>query len=99
MFGLGFQELLLIMVVALIVFGPRRLPEIGKLLGKAMGEFRRATDDFKTTIEREVHAEELRQISTGLVTPIDSVSRSEPSPAPAEPVTPPVKTDTPNEHV
>ena len=87
MFGsLGVPELLLIMVVALIVFGPRKLPEIGRTLGKALGEFRKATDDLKNTIEREVRIEELKQIGPSLVTPVESVSRSEP-PTP-DPVAP-----------
>ncbi len=58
MFGtLGGQELLLIFVIALIVFGPRKLPEIGKSLGKMMSEFRRASNDLKRTLEDEVEAE------------------------------------------
>ena len=58
MFGtLGGPELLLILVIALIVFGPRKLPEIGKSMGKMMAEFRRASNDFKRTIEDEVEAE------------------------------------------
>ena len=61
MFGtLGGPELFLIFVVALIVFGPRKLPEIGKSLGKMMGEFRRASNDFRSTIENEVEAEKIR---------------------------------------
>lgn len=79
MFGsLGVPELLLIFVVILIVFGPRRIPEIGRTLGKALGEFRKATDDLKNTIEREVRLEELKQITPAVVTPFESVSRSEP---------------------
>lgn len=84
MFGpLGVPELLLIFALILIVFGPRKLPEIGRTLGKAMGEFRKATDDLKTTIEREVRLEELKQAVTppsleSFVTPYESVSRSEP---------------------
>jgi TatA/E family protein of Tat protein translocase len=79
MFGsLGVPELLLIFVVILIVFGPRRIPEIGRTLGKALGEFRKATDDIKSTIEREVRLEELKQITPAVVTPFESISRSEP---------------------
>jgi TatA/E family protein of Tat protein translocase len=79
MFGsLGIPELLLIFIVVLIVFGPRRLPEIGRTLGKALGEFRKATDDLKNTIEREVRLEELKQIAPSVLTPVESISRSEP---------------------
>ena len=61
MFGtLGGSELFLILVVALIVFGPRKLPEIGKSLGRMMAEFRKASNDFRNTIESEVEAEKIR---------------------------------------
>ena len=84
MFGpLGLPELLLIFAVALIVFGPRRLPEIGRTLGKALGEFKRATDELKNTIEREVAVEELKQIGPSMITPPQSISRSEPVADPA----------------
>lgn len=80
MFGsLGVPELLLIFFVILIVFGPRRIPEIGRTLGKALGEFRKATDDLKNTIEREVRLEELKQAVPNAVTPFESVSRTEPA--------------------
>jgi TatA/E family protein of Tat protein translocase len=88
MFGsLGVPELLLIFAVILIVFGPRRIPEIGRTLGKALGEFRKATDDLKSTIEREVRIEELKKITPQIVTPFESISRSEPL-SPSEPLTP-----------
>jgi TatA/E family protein of Tat protein translocase len=83
--SLGFPELLLIFAVALIVFGPRKLPEIGRTLGKALGEFRKATDDLKNTIEREVRADELKQIASSS---LQSVSRDEPASAPAITVDP-----------
>lgn len=80
MFGsLGVPELLLIFAVILIVFGPRRIPEIGRTLGKVLGEFRKATDDLKNTIEREVRVEELRKITPQIVTPFESISRGGPS--------------------
>ena len=75
MFGtLGGPEIFLILVVALIVFGPRRLPEIGKSVGKMLAEFRKASNDFKRTIEDEVEAERLRELDT---------ARATPTPAPA----------------
>jgi Tat protein translocase TatB subunit len=62
MFGtLGGPELFLIFVVALIVFGPRKLPDIGKSLGRMMSEFRRASNEFKSTIESEVESEKIRE--------------------------------------
>ena len=79
--SLGIPELFLIFFVALIVFGPRKLPEIGRTLGKALGEFRKATDDLKNTIEREVRADELKQIAA---TTVQTVSRTEPASAAVE---------------
>jgi len=62
MFGtLGGPEVVLILVIALIVFGPRRLPEIGKSMGKMLAEFRKASNDFKRTIEDELEAEKVRE--------------------------------------
>ena len=88
--SLGVPELLLIFVVVLIVFGPRKIPEIGRTLGKALGEFRKATDDLKSTIEREVRLEELKKITPptleSIVTPFESVSRNEPPAPTPEPV-------------
>ena len=61
MFGtLGGPELLLILVLALIVFGPRKLPEIGRSMGKMLAEFRKASHEFQRTIEDEVEAEKTR---------------------------------------
>ena len=79
MFGsLGVFELLLIFVVILVVFGPRRIPEIGKTLGKALGEFRKATDDLKNTIEREVRLEELKSITPNIRSSVESIARIDP---------------------
>lgn len=53
----------MIFVVALIIFGPKRLPDIGRSIGKAMGEFRRATNDLKSTLEEEVRLEERKSVA------------------------------------
>lgn len=51
---LGFTEILIILVLALLLFGPRRLPELGRAIGKGLAEFRRASNDLRATIEDEV---------------------------------------------
>ncbi len=57
MFGsLGFPEILFILALALIVFGPRRLPEVGRTIGRALGEFRRATGDLKRSFDQEINS-------------------------------------------
>jgi sec-independent protein translocase protein TatB len=56
--GLGTTELLVILVVALILFGPRKLPQLSRSLGKSLGEFKRASEDFKRQWEKEVTLEE-----------------------------------------
>lgn len=75
MFGtLGMPELILIFVVALLLFGPRKMPQIGRSIGRAMGEFRRASNEFKRTIEDEVAADEIRDVETDLKNIKDTVS-------------------------
>jgi TatA/E family protein of Tat protein translocase len=55
MFDIGLQEILVIGVIALLVFGPSRLPELGRMAGRAMREFRRASDEFRSTVETNLH--------------------------------------------
>lgn len=62
--GLGMPEVVLILVIALIVFGPRKLPELGKSLGQAMSQFRRASEDFKRTWEQEVDIDKVKSTGT-----------------------------------
>lgn len=54
MFGLGIPELIVIFVIALLIFGPKKLPDIGKSIGKAMAEFRKSTQEFKESMETEM---------------------------------------------
>lgn len=61
MFGIGFPELLVIMVVALIVVGPSRLPDLARALGRGYAEFRRATDELKQTFEQDETVREIKQ--------------------------------------
>src|SRR6185295_704085 len=79
MFDIGLQELALIFVIALLVFGPKNLPQLGRSLGRAMREFRRASDEFRSTIETNLKINELDPIP-------DPTPVSSPSDPVAEPV-------------
>jgi len=59
MFGpIGMPELIVIMVIALIIFGPRKLPELGRSLGRSLSEFKRASNELKHTLDEEIRVEE-----------------------------------------
>ena len=67
MFGsIGMPELVIILVIALVIFGPRKLPELGRSLGKSLGEFKRASNELRNTLEEEVRVEEQRDQKTKL---------------------------------
>ncbi|MBZ5499196.1 MAG: twin-arginine translocase TatA/TatE family subunit [Acidobacteriia bacterium] len=59
--SLGMQEIIVIFVLALIIFGPRKLPEIGKSLGKGLQEFKKASNDLKQTWEEEVRLDKEKE--------------------------------------
>ena len=62
MFGsIGMPELIIILVIALIIFGPRKLPELGKSLGRSLNEFKRASTDLQNTLEQEITLEEQKE--------------------------------------
>jgi len=92
MFGIGFPELLLIMAIALIVLGPKRLPDLARALGRGFSEFKRATDELKQTFEAETRANDFRrpEEAPAKLTPpgaMQEVSPEEVNPVEATPVT------------
>ncbi|OGD10274.1 MAG: twin arginine-targeting protein translocase TatB [Candidatus Aminicenantes bacterium RBG_13_62_12] len=66
MLGIGFPEMLVILAIALLVFGPKKLPEVGKSIGRAIREFRRTSDELKERFEEEIKADEFRQAKEDL---------------------------------
>ena len=77
----GMPELVIIFVIALIIFGPRKLPELGKSLGRSINEFKRASNELKNTLEDEIRVEEQRttaapRATTPAPTPTPSVPDS-----------------------
>jgi len=74
LFGVGMQELVVILVLVLILFGPRRLPEIGRAIGKTVRQLRRVTEDFREAIEQEPPEEIRREVEKKLS---ENISREE----------------------
>jgi TatA/E family protein of Tat protein translocase len=102
MFGsIGLPELVLIFIVALLLFGPRKLPEIGRTVGKALGEFRRASNDLKRTLEDEVAATELREarrdLDSAFQAPASGPATATPSEPPVQPADTPAQAQAPEE--
>jgi TatA/E family protein of Tat protein translocase len=88
MFGsIGMPELLIILTIALIIFGPRKLPELGRSLGRSLGEFRRASNELRNTLDEEIRMEEIK----------NERKAETPRPAPPSPDEPSVPRDTDRE--
>ena len=93
MFDIGLQELVVIFVIALLVFGPKNLPQLGRSLGRAMREFRRASDEFRSTIETNLQINEPDPLPTSTIEPMPA--ESTPAWATGEPVTQAVESHSP----
>ena len=71
--SIGMPELVIIFVIALIIFGPRKLPELGRSLGKSLAEFKRASNELKSTLEEEIRLEETQRVEAPKATPVPTV--------------------------
>jgi sec-independent protein translocase protein TatA len=79
---IGMPEMVVIAVIALIIFGPRKLPELGKSLGKSIAEFKRASNELKNTLEDEIRTEELQEArKSAQIPPSASVPPTAPAPS------------------
>jgi sec-independent protein translocase protein TatB len=84
MFGIGMQELVLILVIALIILGPKKLPDVAKSLGRALNEFKRATSDIKESLDMDTSLNSVKKS-------FDAMNDTRPAPDPAAEATSEIK--------
>ena len=89
MFGLGFGEIVIILVLALVLLGPQKLPEVAKQLGKGLRDFKKASDDLKSQFEQELYADERKSARARIAPP----TATAPVPAAAPQPVPPASVD------
>ena len=92
MFGsIGMPELIIILVIALIIFGPRKLPELGRSLGRSINEFKKASNELRSTLEEEIRSDEQKERAAAAASatppaatppPVDATTVSRTTPAP-----------------
>ena len=88
--SIGMPELIIIFVIALIIFGPRKLPELGRSLGKSLAEFKRASNELRNTLEEEIRLEETKPKVEEPIHRTEPSKTAEASPSAIEPHEEPV---------